>query len=287
MGITIGTGLAIIIGVAILLILLLAFEPKPEDKNTPLEIPIPKKETAHSIREEYRTPEEVKQNGILLMILYGDFLKREGRKLHVYLDKQGRILLVDQENKTVSQLSRFYVKEIKYDVYKFHGAKTIYTGATVGGVHTGGFHTESAYMSAHPCHSGNGPLCCAVAGEEYSIKFIIIPDGFFLEQVKDLLKNVGVHNNMMTFVNTTAEVRKTGQHKTLRGLFGPNENVISLVDWEGKASKGHTQMALLATQRGDTYEALEQCSRAKACEFHPLPLNKSIGEVIVHAIACL
>lgn len=250
-----------------------------------LEIPLEKKlkeETTDIVRGEDQTPEKVKQNGILLMVLYGDYPKSEGRKLHVYLDKYGRILLVDETDKLVSQLFRFYTTEIKYDVYRFHGARTTYTGATVGRVHTGGIHTERAHMTAHSCHSGNGPLCCTVAGKEYSIKFIVISDGFFLEQVKSLLKNVGVHSNMMTFENATAEVRKTGQHEMLRKLFGPNKNVISLVNWDGKTGKGHTLLAQLA---GSTYEAAEQYSRAKACEFNPLSLNKRIGEVIVQSIA--
>lgn len=69
-------------------------------------------------------------------------------------------IIFDKENETAKILRRsarsaalLRMEQIQKTYTEHHGPELVYTGATVGGVHTGGFHTTKAYLS----EKGQGP----------------------------------------------------------------------------------------------------------------------------------
>lgn len=50
------------------------------------------------------------------------------------------------------------VKSVTISDYSYHPEKTIFTAASVGGVTTGGFHTQQAYYTSHDKRSGKGEV---------------------------------------------------------------------------------------------------------------------------------
>ena len=73
-----------------------------------------------------------------------------------------------------SESVRLYVQEGITVGYDYHPAKTVYTGATVGGVHTGGFHEEKAYVTERAHDSGKGTIYAAFEDKKIVVKKITI-----------------------------------------------------------------------------------------------------------------
>ena len=68
----------------------------------------------------------------------------------------------------------------------YHPEKTIYTGATVGGVHMGGFHTEEAYMHMQGRDNGKGYVKykTGFGNEEIRIEEVVLTDELLNEAKK-------------------------------------------------------------------------------------------------------
>ena len=63
-------------------------------------------------------------------------------------DKNGQCFQIDFNGKEYGYgLIGLYIQEIPKSLLKFHPEQHIFTGASVGGVFTGGVHTQKAYMS--------------------------------------------------------------------------------------------------------------------------------------------
>lgn len=78
---------------------------------------------------------------------YGQYLMKKEKIL-----SQHMTINETDESATLFQRSEISASLLKMEpIYttntKHHDAKLVYTGATVGGVHTGGFHTTKAYLS--------------------------------------------------------------------------------------------------------------------------------------------
>lgn len=56
----------------------------------------------------------------------------------------------------LSETGKFTVTKSQNYSGTYHPEKVVYTGATVGGVHTGGIHKEEAYVSVKSSSNGNG-----------------------------------------------------------------------------------------------------------------------------------
>lgn len=59
--------------------------------------------------------------------------------------------------------------------YKYHEGKIVYTGATVGGITTGGFHTENPYMSQHEQYTGKGVIVISYGNKSFEAKRVRFP----------------------------------------------------------------------------------------------------------------
>ena len=57
---------------------------------------------------------------------------------------------------TISQSGKFRVREAENYSGTYHPEKYVYTGATVGGIHTGGIHKEEAYVALKSSGNGKG-----------------------------------------------------------------------------------------------------------------------------------
>ena len=79
--------------------------------------------------------------------------------IQIYRDKAGQIVLVDHKNR-IASTSSFYFDSVALNnnSYKYHPEETVYTGVTVGNVHTGGTHTKSAHYTQSQYFSGNARI---------------------------------------------------------------------------------------------------------------------------------
>ena len=60
------------------------------------------------------------------------------------------------DDKNIQLQGKFWVNKSQDYSATYHPEKIVYTGATVGGVHTGGIHKEDAYVSASGSSNGRG-----------------------------------------------------------------------------------------------------------------------------------
>lgn len=102
----------------------------------------------------------------------------EGKKIFVINNETG---IFRREDGTVysrgannSESVDFFVTKSGSLGYDYHPAKTVYTGATVGGVHTGGFHEEKAYVTEKINRTGNGIIYANLGGNKIELKTIRI-----------------------------------------------------------------------------------------------------------------
>lgn len=109
---------------------------------------------------KYEPEALAKSNEILIMTVWNK-LPSGGEKLQFYYDGNNNYTLVDRTRKCAYRDAfRFKVMDMKNDTYVYHPEQLVYTGATVGNIHTGGFHTEKAYYSQRSYASGRGVIYC-------------------------------------------------------------------------------------------------------------------------------
>ena len=60
------------------------------------------------------------------------------------------------DDKKIELQGEFWVSKSQNYSATYHPEKLVYTGATVGGVHTGGIHKEEAYVSSSGSYNGRG-----------------------------------------------------------------------------------------------------------------------------------
>lgn len=97
------------------------------------------------------------------------------RMLNVFIRPDGSIYsLLNDEKKKVEGVPSVHVKKGGYLSYTYSPSEMVYTGVTVGGVHTGGIHQteECYYEKSHT--SGKGYIEVSTEAEEFTVKRIIM-----------------------------------------------------------------------------------------------------------------
>lgn len=128
-----------------------------------------------NVKEEVEAKEQLRQrqqvDGTLFMTVY-DYLsgENEGKEIAFYRRPDKSIYY--KENGGVKQEGRptFSVENAHTVFYNYHEGKVVYTGATVGGITTGGFHTEKPYMSEHKQYTGKGEIILSYNGKRLEAK---------------------------------------------------------------------------------------------------------------------
>lgn len=68
---------------------------------------------------------------------------------HSNFSRNGDEKCIELHSRAKDNKNYISIKRFQQQYMKDHEAQLVYTGATVGGVHTGGFHVEEAYSSFH------------------------------------------------------------------------------------------------------------------------------------------
>lgn len=216
-------------------------------------------EEKNRIMREYSTPQKALQNAKLLMTICGDVTKGMEQGICLFLDKSGKVIVIDYKNGLWATTIRFDALEMDYDTYSLHPAKLVYTGATVGGIHTGGFHTEEAYYTQRHTKSGNGTVYCTVVGKKSPITFIVVHEPAFQEALYSY-------------------TRKSDDNETLRQYFGEGEYVIPLLDLSSKAKEISKLFMEGALAQNNSYAAAAAMSAASTSRFRSMKVCKSLAK---------
>lgn len=89
---------------------------------------------------------------IFIVLLIAVILIKKDMKLcdsHSNFSRNGDEKCITLHARVKDNKNYISIKRFQQQYVKDHEAQLVYTGATVGGVHTGGFHVEEAYSSFH------------------------------------------------------------------------------------------------------------------------------------------
>lgn len=172
----------------------------------------------------YKTLEAARENGRILMTLYGEEKSRhlgpQYSIVHIYLDIKTQKFVAVNEGEAwgkvlaVDTAFRFHAVPLQASKLTYQPAKTVYTGATVGGFHTGGFHTEEAHLRvSKQGKSGGGIVCCAVNGKNFPVLYIDVLDD-------EYRKKLSTHT------------KKSDGDKILTDYFGEGKAIIPLIKYD-------------------------------------------------------
>ena len=122
-------------------------------------------------KEAYENRERKKVDGSLFMTVY-DYLRGENEGKEIAFYRRPDKSVYYKENGGTKQEGRptFSVENAYTVFYNYHEGKVVYTGATVGGITTGGFHTEKPYMSEHRQYTGKGEIILSYSGKRLEAK---------------------------------------------------------------------------------------------------------------------
>ena len=121
--------------------------------------------------EKERLHQQQQVDGTLFMTVY-DYLQGENRGKRIAFYRRPDKSIYYKENGGVKQEGRptFSVENAHTVFYNYHEGKVVYTGATVGGITTGGFHTEKPCMSEHKQYTGKGEIVLSYNGKRLEAK---------------------------------------------------------------------------------------------------------------------
>ncbi len=172
------------------------------DKTSPLYVPTIGKgiivgmndENRQRYQNQYSSMKEAEKSAVFLMTLYGE----EGTfPLRIYREFSGDIVLVDVKNELALKSPFFFEKQaVNSSYYTYHPSETVYTGATVGGIHTGGVHKTEAYYTQGARRSGNAKVYCYYAKD---------CSPFFIERIKlngELLKKARQNDDICELLSS-------------------------------------------------------------------------------------
>lgn len=131
---------------------------------------------------------------------------------------QEEYLLFDEEKEVAQLLKRGAVaanmltcESISATSYKYNPAKLVYTGATVGGIHTGGFHTTEAYISEHYTggSTGKGHVFIVCEKKIVGIEKIYLVGDLYQSALKNERIKKFMVDNYISFRNHGEEAKLT------------------------------------------------------------------------------
>lgn len=123
--------------------------------------------------------------GIMGIACAVDAIKRKNIPNAIqYITFNGETATVLKRNAVISEVLK--VESIQKVEYKYNPAKVTYTGATVGGVTTGGFHTTNASYSEIPTgNSGRAYIKAKYPAKSPYLKEIILSTDELVESAKN------------------------------------------------------------------------------------------------------
>ena len=162
-------------------------------------------------------------------------------------------------NQAPSFPGSFFVRQAQTYTGTYHPEKIVYTGATVGGVHTGGIHKEEAYVSTKSSANGNGYIEIVMNSSwKERVDSITLPKRLLKEAKKNpVLAELIKDDKIMLLKPVTYEQSLMMQNAVMGGY-----NAYSQID-----------LANILTSR---YVSYDQCveverflNRVLVGEFHP------------------
>lgn len=144
-----------------------------------------------------------------LVIIDKYMLSPEDKMTYITFSKEDESATLHRRNHRV--LWKLKVVPVNDFYYRTHDAELVYTGATVGGVHMGGFHVNPAYKTAH---LGKSTGKCKFEGElddgnKIDIKKIYLTDELVEAAKKDpFIKKYLVGKTLQLRKRETKEIKK-------------------------------------------------------------------------------
>lgn len=129
---------------------------------------------------------------IILMVLMHKAKKHEESLKHIRFDEDGTATLLQR-----SSISQEWIKlQNIHEVYhKYNPSQLVYTGATVGGVTTGGFHeTQASYSEKSLGTSGR----CKLMGKKGDRDYVIIKEIVLSDSMVEDAKNTPYINKFLS-----------------------------------------------------------------------------------------
>ncbi len=205
---------------------------------------------SRTLYQQFQTDNQVQKESTWLMTIY-DHMKgpESSNTLDIFRDINNKIILVNHKDKVASINNfNFHITKMENDNYTYHQGKITYTGASVGGIHTGGFHTTPAGYTHSTSYSGTG-----IIGLDYAKNMPYFPV-FFIK----------LNDNLLAKARNTQNITK---YLTVRR----DETYLKL--FAGRSSTSDAYMdATKATISSNRYMAMAAHSRAVSSIF--LPLNQ-------------
>jgi len=121
--------------------------------------------------EEERTRLQV--NGKLLLTL-SDWQNesKNATHVHVYIRPDKSIYCTVNDGDKINRIPQIRIKQGGALMLTYHPSQAIYTGATVGGVTTGGVHYTQSGYTANKTHSGKGEIEISVNGRDFVLRTV-------------------------------------------------------------------------------------------------------------------
>ncbi len=141
---------------------------------------------ADQIAEERRIEEERKEREKAERLAKtGELLLTVNNIYKVYRRKDNSFYYTKNDDAKIEGVPIFALKNSSIISSTFHPSQTVYTGATVGGVSTGGFHETKAYTTERAFGTGNGYISMTVDcdSDSVTIKNVRLSQ-FILERFK-------------------------------------------------------------------------------------------------------
>ena len=117
-----------------------------------------------------------KQSTTLLATLFvTDTDGKHGKVLKVYQSQEGLRYTQFSDGTMEADIPTLHVKRGSYLSYTYNPAETVYTGATTGSVHMGGFYTREASYSERKVSSDRGYIQVSTRCDKFLLTKVTIP----------------------------------------------------------------------------------------------------------------
>jgi len=127
--------------------------------------------------EEEQRQEKIKKlkvDGEKLFTIKRDLKVDGGPNVDVFRRPDGSIYCIEEGSEEKIERLRIDKTNSVFVNTKYHPSQTVYTGATVGGIHMGGFHTTEAYTTQTTTSTGNGTVFGTYGSKSIQIASVIL-----------------------------------------------------------------------------------------------------------------